>query len=181
MEIPYEIIHFLYSIKSLSLGDAERRKRLNKISPLFAEDNLIYEIVYFYTYLFNDTTIANPEIRDSLLLIMKFFMSRKKIGKFYEKYYELIELLIKGILNYMSNENYCLTSCEIIIKIIKPVCFGPNGFSVDKNPFFNLAQKFFETNRTSFLEFMDSYSKIINKAMTEYTLNLNDAETVNKK
>lgn len=179
MEIPFEILYFLISVKSSSIQDSERRKNLNKISPFFEEDNLIYEIVYFYTYMFNDTTIASPEIRDSLLLKMKYFMSKKKIGKYYEKYYELIELLIKGILNYMSNENYCLTSCEIIIRIIRPTCFGSKGFSTEKNPFFNVAQKFFETNKTTFLEFMDSYSKIMNRAMTEYTVHLNDAETVN--
>lgn len=179
MEIPFEIIYFLYTIKSNSLGDSERRKKLNKISPLFEEDNLIYEIVYFYTYLFNDNTIASPEIRDSLLIKMKFFMSKKKIGKYYEKYYDLIEFLIKGILNYMSNENYCLTSCEIIIKIIRPVCFGPH-FSTEKNPFFNVATKFFENNKTTFLDFMDSFTKIMNRAMTEYSSGLSDADSVKK-
>jgi hypothetical protein len=179
MDIPFEILIFLYNIKSSSLFDNEKRKELNKFSPIFEEDNLIYEIVYFYTYLFNDPKIANPEIRESLIVKMKFFMSKKRIAKYYEKNYELIEILIKGILNYMSTELYCLTSCEIIIKIIKPLCFGPKGVSDEKNSFFNVAQKFFEENKSSFLDFMDSYTKIMNKAMTEYIVALNEAEQVN--
>jgi len=178
MDIPYEILIFLYNIKSSSLYDNEKRKELNKLSPVFEEDNLIYEIVYFYTYLFNDPKIANPEIKESLIVKMKFFMSKKRIAKYYEKNYELIEILIKGILNYMSSGLYCLTSCEIIIKIIKPLCFGPLGIPEEKNSFFNVVQKFFEENKSLFLDFMDSYCKIMNSAMTDYTVVLNEAEQV---
>jgi len=178
MDIPFEILLFLYNIKSSSIFDNERRKELNNLSPIFEEDNMIYEIVYFYTYLFNDAKIANPEIRESLIVKMKFFMSKKRIAKYYEKNYELIEILIKGILNYMSTDLYCLTSCEIIIKIIKPLCFKPKDTSEDKNSFFNVAQKFFEENKNSYLDFMDSYTKIMNRAMTEYTVAVNESEHV---
>ncbi len=178
MDIPFEILIFLYNIKSSSLFDNDARKELNDLSPIFKEDDFMRDIVYLYTYLFNDSKIANPEIRESLIIKIKFFMSKKRIAKLYEKNYELIEILIKGILNYMSTDIYCLTSCEIIIKIIKPLCFGPKGITEDKNSFFNVAQKFFHENKNSFLEFMDSYTKIMNKAMTEYTVALNDAEQV---
>jgi hypothetical protein len=178
MEIPFEIVFFLYNIKSASLLDNDRRKSLNKLCPLFEDDNLLYEIVYFYSYLFNDSKIANPEIKESLIVKMKFFISKKRIAKYYEKNYLLIEILIKGILNYMSSDQYCLTSCEIIIKIIKPLCFGPKGFIGEKNSFFNVAKKFFEENKKSFLDFMDSYTKIMNRAMTDYSVALNEAENV---
>lgn len=180
MDVPYEILHFLLFIKSSSLLDSEKRKQLNKLSPIFEEDNFMYEIVYFYSYLFNDSKIANPEIKESLLLKIKFFMGKKQIAKYYEKNYELIEILIKGILNYMSTEMYCLTSCEIIIKIIKPLCFGPHCTSGEKNTFFNVTQKFFETNKNSFMEFMDSYTKIMNRSMTDYTVAVTEAEQVSK-
>ena len=178
MDIPFEILHFLYNIKSRSLFDNEKRQELNQSSPIFKEDNFMYEIVYFYTFLYNDANIANPEIKESLISKMKFFMSKKRIAKYYEKNYELIEILIKGILNYMSLDLYSLTSCEIIVKIIKPLCFGPKGMIGEKNTFFNVAQKFFEENKNSFYDFMDNYTKIMNKAMTDYTVCLNEAEQV---
>lgn len=179
LEIPFEIYKFLYKIKSEVIFNDEIRKNINKTSILFKDDNLVYEIVYFYTYLFNDLQIANPEIKESLISKIKFFMKKKETGKLYEEYYELIEFLIKGLLNYMAVESLSHISCEIIVKIIKPSCFGQKTVNFEKGTLVLVTQKFFENNVKSFHEFMDNYSKLFNKVMTDYTINLNEASNVN--
>jgi hypothetical protein len=64
-------------------------------------------------------------------------------------------------------------ACEIIVKIVKPSCFGEKQSISGKKGSIILSQ-FFEKNLGSLQEFMDNYTKLINKVMTEYTISLNE-------
>jgi hypothetical protein len=101
-------------------------------------------------------------------------MKKKEISKIYEDNSEITEHLIKGLLSYMSIESLCHISCEIMVKIIKPICFGNQNYINEKENLLNITKNFFENNIDSFHEFMDNYTKLINKVMTEYTITLNE-------
>ena len=173
LDIPYEILKFFLKIKSKIIFDDQFRTDVNNSSPLFKNDDFISEIVYFYTLLFSDNTIANPEIKENLILVIKYFMKKKSILKIYEEQKELTEFLIKGLLNYMSMESLFHIACEIIVKIVKPSCFGEEQSITGQKGSILLSQ-FFENNLGSLQEFMDNYTKLINKVMTEYTIALNE-------
>jgi hypothetical protein len=174
-DIPFDIFRFLNKIKAKILYNSEFRKEVNLSSPHFKNDDFTFEIVYFYTYLFGDQTIANPDIKESLILKIKYFMKKKEISKIYEENIEVIEYLIKGLLNYMSIESLCHVSCEIMVKIIKPMSFGNSTGILERVRLVEVTQKFFENNLKTFHEFMDNYTKLINKVMTEYTITLNES------
>jgi hypothetical protein len=178
LDVPYEIFKLLNKIKSPAIFNTEYRKQLNLQSPHFKEDNFLFEIVYFYTLLFSDMNIANPEIRESLIYKIKYFMGKKKTAVLYETNSKLIEFLIKGLLKYMTLESLSHIACDIMVKIVKPICFGPANALYEKKDLVNVAQKFFSTNVTTFHDFMDNYTKLINKVMTDYTIVLNEANNV---
>jgi len=172
-EIPCTILKFMIKIKSKIIFDKNFRQEINKSSCLFEQDDFMYEVVFFYTYLFSDNTIANPEIRETLIFIIKYFMKKKEILQIYEERKEIMEMLIKGLLNYMSIESLFHIACEIIVRIVKPCCFGERESMTARKGSF-LLKKFFEENSESFLDFMDNYTKLINKVMTEYTIILHE-------
>jgi hypothetical protein len=178
LDIPYEIFKLLYKIRSFSLSNKEYRQKLNSQSEHFKEDRFLYEIAYFYTLLFSDMNIANPEIRESLIYKIKFLMKKKKTAELYEKHNELVDFLIKGLLKYMTIESLSHIACEIMVKIVKPICYGPLSGQYEKTDLVKVAQKFFENNISTFHDFMDNYTKLINKIMTDYTIVLNEAANV---
>jgi hypothetical protein len=178
LDIPFEMFKLLYKIRSSSLYNKDHRQKVNLQSPHFNEDKFTYEIAYFYTLLFSDMNIANPEIRESLIYKIKFLMKKKKTSELFEKHNELIDFLIKGLLKYMTIESLSHIACEIMVKIVKPICFGPMSGQYEKTDLVIVAQKFFENNISTFHDFMDNYTKLINKIMTDYTIVLNEAANV---
>jgi hypothetical protein len=178
MDIPYEIFKSLIKIRSPVIYNNELRQKLNAKSPHFKNDDFAYEIAFFYTSLFSDMNIANPEIRESLIHKIKFLMKKKRTSILYEEHPDLIEFLIKGLLKYMSFESLYHIACEIMVKIVKPICFGPSSNQFEKLDLVNVAQKFFENNISTFNDFMDNYTKLMNKIMTDYTIVLNEAANV---
>jgi hypothetical protein len=95
LDIPFEIVKFFFKIKSKIIYDDQFRTEVNNSSPLFKNDDFICEVVYFYTLLFSDNTIANPEIKENLILVIKYFMKKKSILKIYEEKKELTEFLMR--------------------------------------------------------------------------------------
>jgi hypothetical protein len=178
LDIPFEIFKLLHKIRSNTVYSKDLRQKLNSQSECFKEDNFTYEIVYFYTLLFSDMNIANPEIRESLIYKIKFLIKKKRSAELYEKHNELVDFLIKGLLKYMTIESLSHIACEIMVKIVKPICFGPTDIQYEKTDLVNVSQKFFENNISTFHDFMDNYTKLINKIMTDYTIVLNEAATV---
>jgi hypothetical protein len=174
-DIPFDIFRFLHKVKAKVLYSPELRRQVNLSSPHFMNDDFTFEIVYFYTNLFGDQIVANPDIKESLIMKMKYFMKKKDVSRIYEEKSEVIESLIKGLLNYMSIESLCHISCEIMVKIIKPMCFGNANGGLEAGRLVEVTQKFFETNLNTFHEFMDNYMNLINKVMTEYTITLNES------
>ena len=77
----------------------------------------------------------------------------------------------------MSIESLCHISCEIMVKIVKPICFGNTNFDIEKVNLVKIAKRFFENNTKSFHEFMDNYSNLINRVMTEYAIELNECSS----
>jgi hypothetical protein len=62
-----------------------------------------------------------------------------------------------------------------MVKIIKPICFGELNSLYEKNKLVDVTKKFFEGDIKTFHEFMQNYSKLINKVMTDYTVVLNES------
>jgi hypothetical protein len=178
LDVPYEILKVLIKLRSPVLYDSNIRKEANKLSKHFSDDNFLYEIVCLYTYLFNDQKIANPEIRESLISKIGFFMKNNITAILYEENIDLVEYLIKGLLEYMSIESISHHACDIMVKIVKPICFGQTNVIKGKKRLVEITKKFFENNLQTFSDFMNNYTKLINKIMTEYTLVLNDAAKV---
>jgi hypothetical protein len=175
MDLPYDIFKFLLKIRSQVLINKDIRKELNrKLGLKYSEDKFTLEIMFFYTSLFSDQKIANPEIKELLISKIEYFINKKALSKTIEENYNLLELLIKGLLNYMSSESLSHVACEIIVKIIKPMCFGTNFINFEKGALVNVTKKFFEYNPQAFQEFMTNYSKFINKVMTDFSIDLND-------
>jgi hypothetical protein len=173
-DIPFEIYRFLVKIKASVLKNDDLREKINSSSPHFKKDDFTYEIIYFYTYLFSDSSIANPDIKESLIIKMKYLIKKKENSIIYEQSNEIIEYLIKGVLNYMSIETLSHIACEIMVKLIKPMCFGHQSNLYEKGKLVEVTKQFFEHDIKTFHEFMDNYSKLINKVMTEYTISLNE-------
>lgn len=179
IEIPYFIFKFLIRIKSPALMNPTVRQEINKNSQHFKDDNFLAELIQFYSSMFGDESIANPEIRESLIYKMDYLLKKKETALIFSNQKELIENLIKGLLNYMSIESLSHVSCDIIVKIIKPICFGQTDQNVEKSTrLVNVTKQFFEGNVDTFHEFMDNYIKLINKVMTEYTMSLSEAKQV---
>lgn len=84
--------------KSSILRNPEDRKNLTEKIIHFKDDNFIFQIVYFYTLLFADQSIANPELKETFLSRIKYFLSKKRCLKIYEESPQLVSYLIKGIL-----------------------------------------------------------------------------------
>lgn len=154
------------------------RDNINNKCKYFVQDNFLYQIILFYTTLFNDQNIANPELKENFINKIHYFTKKKKFLNLYESNEDLLELLIKGLLKYMAIENMCHYASEIMVKIIKPSCFGQNLENFEKMALINVTKKFFENNVDTFHEFMDNYNKLINKVMTDYTLSLTEAANV---
>ena len=74
------------------------RKNLTENIIHFKEDNFSSQIVYFYTMLFSDSSIANPELKESFLMRIKYFLNKKRCLKIYEGSPLMVSLLIKGII-----------------------------------------------------------------------------------
>lgn len=178
MNIPFEIFKFLNTIKSPLIKETENTKEANSKYSVFNKENLndfTYQIIYFYSLLFNDSTIANPELKETFMHKMAYFIRKKRMVKIFNQHHELLELLLKGLLKYMSVEGMYDKASDMIVKIIKPICFGEKTEKVEKMKLIEVTKKFFEDNNNVFLEFMDNYNKLINQAMTDYTISLTEA------
>jgi hypothetical protein len=130
-DIPFEIFKFLMNCKSTIIRNPSERKHLIEKIVHFKDDNFIFQIVYFYTLLFADQSIANPELKETFLNRIKYFLSKKRCLKIYEESPLLVSYLIKGtsnyklgILHFMSIDTYASISSEIFLKIILPWGFG---------------------------------------------------------
>ena len=139
-KIPFEIFKFLLNCKSSILRNSSERMYINQKIIHFKDDNFAYQIVYFYTLLFSDQTIANPELKESFLNRIKYFLNKKRCLKIYEESSLLVSLLIKGnvllnkgILHYMSIDSYASISSEIFLKIIQPWVFGEVNLNLIRN------------------------------------------------
>jgi hypothetical protein len=174
-DVPFEIFRYLHKVKASVLYVSEHRTVVNQTNKNFLNDDWNYEMVFFYTSLFADPCIANPELKESLIQKMKFFIKKKAVAIIFEEKPDLLEKIIKGLLHYMSIENLCHIACEIMVKIIKPICFGEVKNFYEKNKLVEVTKKFFESDVKTFHEFMQNYSKLINKVMTDYTIVLNEA------
>lgn len=141
-------------------------------------DRFIYSVLKLYTTLFSDEKIKNPDIKENLIGKIQKFISNKTILKYYEKDQDLLNMLLLGILKYMSIENMCYTSSELMVQIIKPLCFNENSSMTENSKMTEVTKIFFETNQKAFSEFMDNFNKLINKIMTNYTSALTDCVNV---
>lgn len=175
IEIPFNVFKFLHKIKSPYLMDKNLRNGANGSNELFVNDDFFSELVYFYTLMFSDPTIANPEIKESLIAKINYLLKKDEINQIFEENKELFENLIRGLLNYMSVESYSHITCDILVKIIKPICFGQSQISDRFSGLIKATKTFFEKNEKVFLEFMDNYTKLVNKLMTEYSMSLSDS------
>jgi hypothetical protein len=141
-------------------------------------DPLILGALQFYTRMFNDEKIANPELKEKYIKRIQDLIRNEYILKYYENNGQLLEMLLNGILKYMSLEGFCHLSSSLMTKIISPACFGARGKSSDGSTLIKVTKLFFENNPTIFNEFMDNYNKIMNKAMTSYTSSHTDSYNV---
>jgi hypothetical protein len=133
-----------------------------------------------YTALFNDDKIKNPELKENLINKIEKFVSNKTLLKYYEKNVNLLNLLFQGILKHMAIENMSYAASELMVEIIKPLCFSERGCLNDDSRMTEVTKQFFERNLEIFLDFMDNYNKLINKIMTNYTSALTDCVNVIK-
>jgi hypothetical protein len=182
MQIPYEIFKLLVVIKSPLLKIESERTKANQGFYIFQEDNYLYEVLYFYCYLFNDDKINNPELKEGFINKIASFLKNKKLLRIFQSKKDLLEMLMKGLLKYMANEMMCHYASENVVKIIRPICFGEkdkkmklNSDKTEKVVLVDVVKKFFEDNVEVFHEFMDNYFKLLNKVMTDYTMSLNEA------
>jgi len=129
--------------------------------------------------MFNDTKIANPELKEGFINKISYFLRKKKLLKYFEQNEELLEMLIKGLIQFMTNDTYCHLASENMVKIIKPSCFGQN-FKNKKGQLIKVVKMFFDNNIQVFHEFMDNYYKLLNKVMTDYTMSLTQAGIPNR-
>jgi hypothetical protein len=143
-----------------------------------SEDPLIIHTLYFYTKMFNDEKIANPELKEKFIKRMQELIKKDYILKYYERDNMLLELLLNGILKYMALEGFCSMSSSLMVKIVSPACFGNQQNNGGRNTLIKVTKAFFETHPNTFNEFMENFNKIINKIMTAYTSALTDTFNV---
>lgn len=123
-DIPFEIFKFLLNCKSPLLENSSARESLVKQIIHFKDDNFSFQILYFYTKLFSDSSIANPELKETFLNRTKYFLGRKLCVEIFEQSNVLVSHLIRGILIYMAMDSYASASSDILLEIIKPTSFG---------------------------------------------------------
>lgn len=175
MQIPYDISRFLQQIKSPLLKRADLLTKANSRSSYFQENNFTHQVLYFYCYLFGDPKIAHPDLKEGFIMKISYFLRKKKLITYFEEKEDLLELLIKGLLKYMTIDSMCHIASENMVKIIKSSCFGEKRESAGKDTLIKVVQKFFATNSEVFYEFMDNYYKLLNKIMTDYTMAMTEA------
>jgi hypothetical protein len=142
------------------------------------DDPLLHHTLYFYTKMFHDEKIANPELKEKFIKRMQELLKKDFVLKFYETDSTLLELLLNGILKYMALEGYCSMTSSLMVKIVSPACFGSNKNNDERNTLIKVTKTFFETHPTMFNEFMENFNKNINKVMTIYTGALTDSTNV---
>jgi len=59
--------------------------------------------------------------------IIKYFIKKKTTLSLFEKHEEIMELLIKGLTNYLIHESKSNDASEIVLKLIKSSAFGDKG------------------------------------------------------
>lgn len=175
MQIPYEIFRVLIHIKSPLIKSKESRMKANENFPFCSEDNYVYQILYFYCLLFNDSNIANPELKENFMGKITYFLKKKFIVTEFDKDQILLEMLIKGLMKNMTNDLMSHYASENMVKLIKPSCFGEKNPNYARVNLIRVVKKFFENNIKVFHEFMDNYNKILNKIMTDYTVSLTES------
>lgn len=176
MQIPYEIFRLLVHIKTPFIKSSEARI-VNVDFPFSKEDNYVYQILYFYCQLFNDSNIANPELRENFMGKISFFLKKKFLMKEFDQNQILLEMLIKGLMKNMTNDIMSHYASQNMVKLIKPSCFGEKNATEARINLILVVKKFFEDNLDVFHEFMDNYNKLLNKIMTDYTVSLTEASS----
>jgi len=87
-------------------------------------NEFIFKLVLYYTKLFSDPGITNPEIRETILDKILLFVKDKKISLFYHERAELTAELWKGFVHFITYPQMEHLSCEMIVLFIKPMLFG---------------------------------------------------------
>jgi len=108
--------------------------------------------------------------------ITKYFMKKKTTLILFEKHEEIMELLLKGLTNYLIHESLSTNSSEILLKMIRSSGFGDKGDYTYN--FVAIIKKIFSSNKTLFVEFMDNYNKFLNGLISDFSINLRDITTV---
>lgn len=123
--------------------------------------------------MFANEQIANPELKDAFILTIDFLVNEKQVFDIIKKKDNLFEMLIKGLLNYMTVEATCHSASDILVKLFKPFCFGEATTKFEqKDTILNVTSDFFKSHPKIFTDFMDSYNKMMNKIMTDYIMSL---------
>jgi hypothetical protein len=78
----------------------------------------------------------------------------------------------------MAIESMSYAASELMVQIIKPLCFSEDGQFHENIRMTEVTKRFFENNYEVFLEFMDNYNKLINKIMTNFSSALTDCVNV---
>jgi hypothetical protein len=144
-----------------------------------SDDKLIYNTLLFYTTLFNDEKIANPELKEKFIRRIQELLKQDYILKFYERDNTLLELLLNGILKYMALDGFFSMSSSLMIKIVFPACFSEHEKNNERSNLIKVTKYFFENNPNVFQEFMENFNKLVNKVMTLYTSSRTDTFNVN--
>ena len=186
VEFPFALFKTLFKLKSKLIFDSSYQQKINKNSIHFKNNDYIICILKFYLYLFQDETIANPEIREKLLNKINFLIKKNYFLSFFEKDEQLFDNLIKGLLNDIKGDSLSNQACKILLKIIYPFCFGnkENESNLSSNNNKNIKEKikkYFSGDFSYFKDFIINYNKYLNTVMTEYTINLTNTTEKLKK
>lgn len=177
VEFPFALFKTLYKLKSKIIFDSSYQQKINNTSIHFKNNDYIICMLKFYLYLFQDETIANPEIREKLLNKINFFIKKNYFITYFEKDEQLFDNLIKGLLNDIKGDSLSNQACKILLKIIYPFCFtikenesnNSNNKSIKEK-----IKKYFSGDFKVFKDFIINYNKYLNSVMTEYIINLNN-------
>ena len=176
IEIPILCFSILMSISSPYLLN-NNNIFLNDIHskcPELKNDNYLCLLLNFYNNILSDNNINNPEIIEFILKSINVFVKYPLTCEAYIHNKDLLSSFLSCHVKHLSNENLSGLVFQNIFELIKPACFRSKIKEESKDLVKSSLKACFQSNNDFYHQFLDAYSNLLNKDITNYSNNLEE-------
>jgi hypothetical protein len=176
IEIPILCFSILMAINSPYLLNNNNTflKDIHIKCPELVNGNYLVLLLSFYNDILSDNNINNPEIIEYILKSINVFVKFPLTCEAYIQNKGLLSSFLSCHVKHLSNENLSGLVFQNIFELIKPACFRSKIKEESKDLVKSSLKACFQSNNDFYYQFLDAYSNLLNKDITNYSNNLEE-------